>query len=83
MDRPHRISFLALWLLPGVLCAGLIPEGPEFQVNTYTTGDQESPDVAMDGAGNFIVVWQSYGQDGGRQVSVRYKRHLRVVRDRS
>ena len=64
MDRPHRISFLALWLLPGVLCAGLIPEGPEFQVNTYTTGDQRHPDVAMDGAGNFIIVWHSFTQDG-------------------
>src|SRR5437867_152872 len=36
----------------------------EFQVNTYTTGEQTLPVVAMDGAGDFAVVWQSLGQDG-------------------
>lgn len=38
--------------------------GPEFRVNTYTLGNQTSPDVDMDPAGNFVVVWQSTGQDG-------------------
>ena len=38
--------------------------GPEFPVNTYTTGDQSRPSVAADTVGNFVVVWQSYGQDG-------------------
>ena len=37
--------------------------GPEFRVNTYTTGYQSLPAVAADAAGNFVVVWQSY-QDG-------------------
>ena len=36
--------------------AGL-PLGGEFQVNTYTTGQQLPPAVAMDTAGNFLVVW--------------------------
>ncbi len=36
----------------------------EFQVNSYTTGDQSWPHVAMDPTGNFVVVWQSLGQDG-------------------
>ena len=45
------------------------PVGPEFQVNTYTTGDQGSflahPGVAMNPAGDFVVVWGSTaGQDG-------------------
>lgn len=40
------------------------PQGTEFAVNTYTTHYQRSPDVAADGAGNFVVVWQSYGQNG-------------------
>ena len=40
------------------------PQGSEFQVNTYTTSDQSSPSVAMDPNGNFVVVWESYGQDG-------------------
>lgn len=38
--------------------------GSAFQVNTYTLGDQTDPTVAMDGLGNFVVTWASYGQDG-------------------
>jgi hypothetical protein len=38
--------------------------GLEFRVNTYTTGDQDTPSVAADAAGNFVVLWESYGQDG-------------------
>lgn len=40
------------------------PVGSEFQINTYTTGGQQYPAVAMDSTGNFLVVWMSYGQDG-------------------
>ena len=40
------------------------PVGSEFPVNTYTTNDQWYPAVAADGSGNFVAVWQSYGQDG-------------------
>jgi hypothetical protein len=40
------------------------PVGGEFRVNTYTTSDQYRPRVAMDAAGNFVVVWQSRTQDG-------------------
>jgi hypothetical protein len=39
------------------------PLGGEFQVNTYTTGDQVYPAVAVDGAGNIVVVWEIYGED--------------------
>ena len=39
-------------------------QGPEFIVNTYTTGRQDAPAVAADEAGNFVVVWSSYGQTG-------------------
>ena len=38
--------------------------GGEFQVNTYTTGFQYVPAVAADSNGNFVVVWESEGQDG-------------------
>ncbi|HYT89926.1 MAG TPA: hypothetical protein VEL76_14565, partial [Gemmataceae bacterium] len=38
--------------------------GGEFQANTYTTGDQNSPALAMDAAGDFVVTWSSNGQDG-------------------
>jgi hypothetical protein len=35
------------------------PVGSEFQVNTYTPNDQVFPAVEPDGAGGFVVVWQS------------------------
>jgi len=38
-----------------------LPEGEEFQVNTYTTDAQLDPHVAVDGSGRFVVVWSSYG----------------------
>lgn len=34
------------------------PLGNEFRVNSWTTGDQTSPDVSPDGAGGFVVVWE-------------------------
>ena len=39
------------------------PAGPEFHVNSYTTGHQEAPSVACDATGNFVVVWQSQYQE--------------------
>jgi hypothetical protein len=41
--------------------------GPAFAVNTYTTGSQSRPRVALTGGGAFAVVWQSDGQDGAGQ----------------
>jgi len=35
------------------------PLGGEFRVNTHTRGDQRSPAIASDAAGNFTVVWES------------------------
>lgn len=43
------------------------PLGPEFRVNSYTTGGQDRPSVASDPSGNFVVVWHSFGQDGSGQ----------------
>jgi hypothetical protein len=40
------------------------PLGPEFRVNTYTTGTQYQAAVAKDSSGNFVVVWSSVGQEG-------------------
>ena len=41
-----------------------IPDGPVFQVNTYTDNNQTVPDIAVSPAGDFVVVWESYVQDG-------------------
>ncbi|ETX01085.1 MAG: hypothetical protein ETSY1_08795 [Candidatus Entotheonella factor] len=38
--------------------------GPEFQVNSFTAGDQLGPAVAMDAAGHFVITWSSRRQDG-------------------
>lgn len=38
--------------------------GGEFQVNTYTAGDQAYPSVCADDLGSFVVAWESIGQDG-------------------
>jgi hypothetical protein len=40
------------------------PLGAEFQVNTTTAGDQVNPSVAMDRAGDFVIVWSSQSQPG-------------------
>ncbi len=37
---------------------------PEFTVNTTLSHTQTNPDVAADPSGNFIVVWDSWHQDG-------------------
>jgi hypothetical protein len=71
------VSFLSLLLLVAVtpVAAQAPPVGPRFQVNSFVAGDQggrlscgyyerRRQDVAADAAGNFIVVWQSAGQDG-------------------
>ncbi len=42
-----------------------VPQSSEFRVNTYTTSNQAFPAVAMDDDGDFLVSWQSRGQDGG------------------
>ena len=40
------------------------PVGLDFAVNTYTSWSQRFPAVASDPAGNAVVVWQSFSQDG-------------------
>jgi hypothetical protein len=41
-----------------------VPIGPEFRVNTFTTGNQFASAVASDITGNVMVVWTSELQDG-------------------
>ncbi|MBC7473643.1 MAG: hypothetical protein H7263_05080, partial [Candidatus Sericytochromatia bacterium] len=43
----------------------LTTQGSEFHVNTYTTGDQVTPSVAMDGAGDFVVSWVDSSYNAG------------------
>ena len=39
------------------------PQGSEFSVESYSTGFQGVPAVASDANKNFVVVWESNGQD--------------------
>lgn len=56
---------LALLAAMSPLVAGQpYPVQPPFLVNTYTTGVQWEPDVAVAPGGHFLVVWSSVGQDG-------------------
>ncbi|HLA63074.1 MAG TPA: T9SS type A sorting domain-containing protein, partial [Rhodothermales bacterium] len=50
---------------------GVSPAGSEFLVNTYTTGSQFDPRVAMDADGDFVVVWSSPLSNPGRGVYAR------------
>ena len=38
--------------------------GPEFKVNSFTTGYQSNPSTAMDASGNLVIAWTSKDQDG-------------------
>ena len=66
--RRTRCS-LCFAILLSLLGAGPEPApaqwlGPEFQVNSYTTGTQYRPVIAAAANGNFGVVWRTYQQDG-------------------
>jgi hypothetical protein len=58
------VRALTLLLVAWTAHAQPIFVGPEFQVNTYTTSTQSMPAVAVDPAGNFVVVWSSDGSVG-------------------
>jgi hypothetical protein len=46
-----------------LIAQGGVPLGPEFRINTYTTGHQNFPAVASDSAGDFVVAW--HGREAG------------------
>jgi len=57
----------ALGLSPSLLLvlAGAATTGAgEFQVNAHAPNAQSYPAISHDSSGAFVVVWQSYGQDG-------------------
>ena len=56
--------FALLLLVAGAGGAQVSPNGPQFQVNGYTSGGQSYSDVAADGEGRFVVAWASFGSHG-------------------
>ncbi len=61
--RRTRSSLFVEHLEPRRLLSDVIAVGPEFRVNTFTTGAQTFPSIAADASGNFVVVWAGVGQD--------------------
>ena len=70
-----RREWLALGLSAGLVAGSLaqplvaVAQGPvsvgsEFRVNSYTMGWQSAPSVGIDTDGDFVISWQSNGQDG-------------------
>ncbi|MFT7155207.1 MAG: gliding motility-associated-like protein [Parvicella sp.] len=57
-------GILSLLTIANDLCSQVSTSGSETLVNTVTAQDQKEPAVAMDSAGNYIVVWASQVQDG-------------------
>jgi phosphoheptose isomerase len=73
MKVPRTLSALALAVAGMVTSAiaaapsapeAIAPVGGEFLVNSYTTGRQNKPQVALNPDGSFFVTWQSGDQDG-------------------
>ena len=62
MDSKGFLAVFFLAALPSMAWGQAV--GSEFQVNTYTTGGQFRPSVSSDADGNFVVIWESRGQDG-------------------
>jgi hypothetical protein len=63
MER--RLAVMAVFVvLSASWATAQVPAGGEFRVNTYTTQSQYQPAVTADAAGDFVVAWSSYGQDG-------------------
>jgi hypothetical protein len=62
----RRAAVWTLALLAGPMAVhaqSVVPAGPEFPVNTYTTQAQGYASVAAH-PGGFVVAWESNGQDG-------------------
>lgn len=62
------------------------PLAGEFQVNSYTTGDQLAPAVAADSTGTFAIAWTSNGSSGSDSSSLsvqarRYRADGRALTD--
>ena len=57
------------------------PQGAQFQVNSYTPGQQRFPAIAADADGDFVVVWDGSGSSGGDIDDSVQGRRFRVTGD--
>ncbi len=73
-------SFVVVWKGPDADQGGIyaqrfnsagVAQGAELQVNQTWTGDQENPNVAIDGVGNFVVTWSNPSTATGYDIYAR------------
>jgi hypothetical protein len=71
VDRATRIAVLGFvcrlastLLEPGSPATAAVRAGSEFQVNSFTAAGQRMAAVGIHHGGDFVVVWESQGQDG-------------------
>lgn len=58
---------LTLEILEARTAPSVVPSGLELRVSSYSTGAQAAPTTAIDADGDFVVAWQSNGQDRSGQ----------------
>ncbi|NJN88809.1 MAG: hypothetical protein HC881_24160, partial [Leptolyngbyaceae cyanobacterium SL_7_1] len=58
-----------------------VAQGNQIRVNTFTTGTQEEPSIAMNSAGEFVVTWTSLNQPGDTTRGVYGQRFSLVAPD--
>ena len=67
MKTLRCVGALSLVLAIPAATSAQSPDGPEFRVNTYTPGTQRvGQAIGAAADGSFVVVWQSFGQDGNQ-----------------
>ena len=60
----NHFFFLLFFFIPFFVSAQFNVTGSETQGNSTTTGAQQHPKVAFDSLGNYVLVWESFGEDG-------------------
>jgi hypothetical protein len=60
----RRLFLLGPLLAATAVVAQPLADGPQFQVNSYTTNAQTIPRTAFSDRGDFVVVWESDGSYG-------------------
>jgi hypothetical protein len=65
--RPKNMRTLLFQFFLMAILTSWVVAGPEFRVNTYVDSVQNEPSIAMNGNGQYVVVWSSMLQDGSAE----------------
>jgi S-layer family protein len=61
---PYVLCGVAAVAMSAAPAGAQVKAGPEFRANSFTTSYQAIPQLSVQPNGDFVVVWQSYEQDG-------------------